>query len=302
MKSLAIAGSTCLAVSAFIAGALGADIRLRKGLHDKPQIERVPGVNQGRIFVLLPAAQAESANLYPLLRPVLQDYGSYGNALLIVDGGIERFNADKLIDAVCKEVVDYTHVTFVGADMGFMLAWDIATKLRRDADWQRTDILSIDGITGGQDLVMEDYLHLGAKLYPGPICNKLFTKPVWKIGFRPDLISEIKATSKTLLYALRAGYMMYPLSKWTDALRYISEHAPLEPSSVRTAMIQSIKDTRVVRPETARVNHRQLGEVTEVVEVESGHIGLLDWPARYKEAVLVALDSLDNLNDEESDN
>lgn len=291
MKLSAIAGAG-LSLATLVAGALGADYCLRQQLSSTPRIQPIAGDGLGRVFVLLPGAQVEAQYLYPQLIPVLQAYDGGGNGIVIADSGSTQFDLDKLIAVVRDATGGYDRVTFVGASMGFMVAWDIATYIRYIGDWQQIDILSLDGITGAHDLVMERFVSLGAKFHAGPICNALLTKLIWKAGFRPAPLDTIHPRDKKQLYILWQCYWNYPLSKYTDELRFISSHAPLTPIDVRVAVVQSMLDKDVVRHELALEHMERLAEVSVVCKVNSTHISLLDEPGLYELNILEALDSL----------
>lgn len=112
------------------------------------------------------------------------------------------------------------------------------------------------------------------------------------MGFRPATLETIHPRDKKQLYLLWQCYWNYPLSKYTDELRFIRSHAPLAPINVRIAMVQSMLDKAVVDHEAVRQHMHELTEVTTVREMNSTHISLLDEPGLYELNILEALDSL----------
>lgn len=267
---------------------LGIDWVLRKGLPDEPTLTQYPGSNNSKeLFVLLPGAQVSGTPLFVQLRLPLQQRGD----VLVVDYNPLKFNANTVVTHTLERMsLAYEKITFIGASMGGLVAYDCAQELHRRGDTREISFILLDTPTGTDDLAMGRAARIVGHFPFGPFSN-LFTRPVWEFGFIPSKIEDIHPRDIGQLEMLWNSYRTYPLSGYVDQLKYMTSHPSLQPvPEFRVVFIQSTRD-EVVEVQ-AYANWQRVFNDTPLLLVDSTHISFLDEPDRYEAAITQALELL----------
>lgn len=251
--------------------------------------------DQRRVIMFLTGAQSSGVILSQDLLPLWRSHGR----VMVAEYNRQRFDGDEVVRELVKAIkrVPTKHrqrITIIGASMGGLLGTDLAAELvAREID-AKVDFILTDALHDSADLVAPGS-GVAAALYAGPVMNGLPTRMFWRLGFNPPPASELEPGFKPAhLDKLHQLASTYPLSGWTDQVRYIVGHADvrrLPPNVTKAVFLQSDMDT-TVKPAAYDKWARLFGGDLKHIAVHSTHIEYLGYPKAWDQAFKEAFTAL----------
>jgi pimeloyl-ACP methyl ester carboxylesterase len=247
------------------------------------------------LTVVLTGAQSTGSLLAHELGKCLHWYGDF----VALDYNRHRFDGEGVARDLAHKIRAYDEVTFIGLSMGGLLAHDtIAVSKALDANnftrKKTYRLILVDAPTGLIDL-KDQAAKFIAPIPIGPMASAVFTKPFWYFGFKPPKLDEIEAgdNPKVLMkhWELSGSY---PIDGWRDEISYIVGHEQPRRdvlAGVPTVILQSSKDVTVL-PSFYHNWAEKFDRAPYYMEVESTHIGLLEFPGKWSSAFAWAYERL----------
>ncbi len=210
------------------------------------------------------------------LRPFFARQGNFEEVVY----GHELFDIEKTVNLVIEKIKPYSHVTFVGASMGGLVAYDVIQELRKRGDHHHFGLILIDSPTGKWADV--GGVPWGAKLAAclpfGKLSNGMFSSP------RPQGdLSQIHPKDPGKMEKFWDEYATYPWSGYSSQGCYVFYHDVLQPlEGVTATFIRSQKDTFVL--DSAIEEWRNVVKLEDTFRVNASHMSFLDEPVLYEQA------------------
>jgi pimeloyl-ACP methyl ester carboxylesterase len=217
------------------------------------------------------------------LRPVFAQQGNF----VEIRYSPELFDREKVINLIIEKIRPYKHVTFAGASMGGMVAYDVIHVLRQRGDTRNFGLILIDSPTGKWseiELPPSEVIEWPTKALSclpfGRISNQFFSS-----GRPQGDLTTIHPRDPSRIKLLWDGFEAYPWSGRSDQGCYVFYHEALQPlSGVSAVYIRSTKDMFV--KDSALEGWRQIVSLPEgrVLYVPAAHMSFLDEPVLYERA------------------
>lgn len=248
----------------------------RFSLNDDPTVEHVTNVATPDRGVVYLNGAGTPRMIIDDLWPFFTQQGNFEEVVY----SPELFNRKKVINLVIEKIKPYSHVTFVGASMGGMVAHDVIHELRNRGDQRHFGVIFVDSPTGKWSDVggVPSWTKPLACLPFGVISNQFGLTP------RPQAdLSQIHPKDPKKLKILWDQYAAYPWSGYSDQGCYVFWHEDLQPLKGVTAVyIRSKKDTFVL--DSAIEGWRAVVPLKEVFYVNATHMSFMDEPTAYEQA------------------
>lgn len=258
-----------------------------------PAITRSVSTGRDTAFVLFTGTQSSAK---ALSAPMLTTWRKAGDAVE-VEYPRKRFDGSTIVADTFDQLRTwgYRKVILSGASLGGMVAADfIDYNRQKGSPLQIIAVLMEDAPTSTEDLVQAGGAKFMSWWHAGPLANLLLTKPFWAAGFNPPPRNQLGAgVDEDQLRRQYEASKTYPLSGWTDELRYMANHRTFssgEYAGIPLVTLQSEND-EVVKPGAAAKWQLIFGS-GRLITVASMHIGFVEYPEAWRSAFIKAFQQL----------
>lgn len=232
-----------------------------------------------------------------LSTPMLSTWYAAGD-VVTVEYPRNRFDGSTIIADTFDQLREwgYRKIIISGASLGGMMAADLIDYNRtKGGPLKVIAVLMEDAPASPDDLAQSGGARFMSYWHAGPVANLLFTKMFWAVGFKPPARDELgEEVNNEQLNRQYSASNSYPLSGWTDELRYMVKHPPYKAgqyAGIPLVVMRSGNDV-VVKADATRAweNVFQGGQVIKVPN--STHIGFVEYPEVWRAAFVQAFQIL----------
>jgi len=254
-----------------------------------PEVTRSVSAGHDTAFVFFTGTQSSAK---ALSAPMLTTWGAVGD-VVAVEYPRNRFDDTAIVADTLNQLCawGYRKVILSGASLGGLVVADFIDYNRQKGDQlQIIAVLMEDVPTGSEDLVQAGGAQFMSWWHAGPLANLVLTRPFWATSFNPPPRNQLgKGVDEGQLRRQYEASKTYPLSGWTDELRYMVNHrafTPGEYTGISLIILQSDKD-EVVKPDAA-IKWQSIFGGGHVIKTDSTHIGFVEYPEVWRTAFVEA--------------
>lgn len=275
-------------IAVFIASDIGLGAAMGS---DHPSIERTKGDKNGTAIVVFGSMQASTK---ALIAPHLKLLRGYGD-VVTVEYSQTGLDGNTVVVDTWKKLQEwgYKKTVLLGVSLGGDLATDLIDYDRANGHKLQFSVIAADAPTEMSDIENKLGLQIMSRWYAGKLSDWIFTPVIWWATFEPPAEKDLgKGVNKKLLDAHYDVSRHYPMSGWTDELRYVRDHVGYRPDTYKTiplVVLQSEHDD-VVKKEAASKWKLAFGGGTVLTIKNSRHAGLVEWPREWDAGLEQALD------------